>query len=149
MHCCNHIRRANGVPGRLEAIRKDPVVHHQKGAGFTLLEVMVALSILSITFVVLLGLRNRDILQHQEAQYLTRATLLAQQKASELEMGDFPVLGISSGEFPEPDDRFRWTQTVVPTPIEFAREVKVEVSWEDGRRRGSVDVVTYLMEEEP
>ncbi|MBI3611240.1 MAG: prepilin-type N-terminal cleavage/methylation domain-containing protein [Nitrospirae bacterium] len=116
-------------------------------AGFTLIEVMAALSILAVTFVVLLGLRNRDILQHHEAQYITRATLLAQQKISESEMAGFPPLGISSGDFPEPDAMFSWTQTVDSTPFDYAREVKLEVHWREGSRQDSMDLVTYMMEE--
>ena len=115
--------------------------------GFTLLEVVVALSILAVTFVVLLGLRNRDILQHQEARSITRATLLAQKKISEVEMGDFPSLGAFSGDFPEPDDRFNWTQTVTPTPFDFARQVDVVVAWHEGEHQESVLVTTFVMDE--
>ncbi|MBI3995646.1 MAG: prepilin-type N-terminal cleavage/methylation domain-containing protein [Nitrospirae bacterium] len=118
-------------------------------AGFTLIEVMVALSILAITFVVILGLQNRDILQHQEARYLTRATLLAQQKISEVEMAGFPALGILNGGFPEPDEIFDWTETVSSTPFEYAREVRVEVGWKEGSRRDSVTLITFVMEEKP
>jgi general secretion pathway protein I len=116
-------------------------------AGFTLLEVMIALSILAVTFVVLLGLRNRDILQHQEARYLTRATLLAQQKISEVEMAGFPALGVSSGTFPEPDEIFDWTETVNSTPFEYAHEVRIDVGWKDGAHRNSIALVTFVMEE--
>ncbi len=115
--------------------------------GFTLLEVMIALSILAVTFVVLLGLRNRDILQHQEARYLTRATLLAQQKISDVEMGGFPDLGVSTGTFPVPDEFFDWTETVSSTPFDYAHEVRIDVSWKDGEHRNSVALVTFVMEE--
>ncbi|HEY5594228.1 MAG TPA: prepilin-type N-terminal cleavage/methylation domain-containing protein [Nitrospiria bacterium] len=115
--------------------------------GFTLLEVMIALSILAVTFVVLLGLRNRDILQHQEARYLTRATLLAQQKISEVEMADFPALGVLGGTFPEPDEIFDWTQTVLSTPFDYAREVRMDVGWKEGEHRNSVVLVTFVMDE--
>lgn len=115
--------------------------------GFTLLEVMIALSILAVTFVVLLGLRNRDILQHQEARYLTRATLLAQQKISDVEMGGFPDLGVSTGTFPVPDELFDWTETVSSTPFDYAHEVRIDVSWKDGEHRNSVALVTFVMEE--
>ena len=118
-----------------------------RNRGFTLLEVMAALAILAVSFVVLLGLRNRDILQHQEAQVLTRATLLAQKKMSEIEMAGFPDVGILTGEFPEPDEAFTWTESVSGTLFEFAREVRVEVSWKEGERRRSVDLITYMAKE--
>jgi len=112
------------------------------------LEVVVALSILAVTFVVLLGLRNRDILQHLEARYLTRATLLAQKKISEVEMAGFPPLGIMAGDFPQPDDMFHWTQTVGTTPLDFAREVTMEVAWREGEHSQSVVLVTFVMDEQ-
>jgi general secretion pathway protein I len=115
--------------------------------GFTLLEVVVALSILAVTFVVLLGLRNRDILQHQEARYITRATLLAQKKMSEVEMAGFPPLGVIAGDFPKPDDTFNWTQTVTTTPFDFAREVNVAVTWREGERQESVALDTFVVDE--
>ncbi|HTN43315.1 MAG TPA: prepilin-type N-terminal cleavage/methylation domain-containing protein [Nitrospiria bacterium] len=115
--------------------------------GFTLLEVVVALSILAVTFVVLLGLRNRDILQHQEARYITRATLLAQKKMSEVEMAGFPPLGVVAGDFPEPDDIFNWTQTVTTTPFDFAREVNVTVTWREGEGQQSVILDTFVVDE--
>jgi len=115
--------------------------------GFTLLEVVVALSILAVTFVVLLGLRNRDILQHQEARSMTQATLLAQKKISEVEMGDFPSLGVVAGDFPEPDERFNWTQTVSTTPFDFARQVDIVVAWREGERQESVLLTTFVVDE--
>jgi general secretion pathway protein I len=109
--------------------------------------VVVALSILAVTFVVLLGLRNRDILQHQEARYITRATLLAQKKMSEVEMAGFPPLGVVAGDFPEPDDIFNWTQTVTTTPFDFAREVNVTVTWREGEGQQSVILDTFVVDE--
>ena len=125
------------------------VESRERCGGFTLLEVMVALSILAVAFTVLLGLRNRDIVQHDEAQYITRATLLAGQKLSEQEMAGFPSLGFSSGDFPEPDDDLTWTQTVDSTLFEFAREVKVEVNWKERARKNPVELITYMVDEGP
>jgi len=110
---------------------------------------MIALSILAVTFVVLLGLRNRDILQQEEARYITQATLLAQQKISEAEMSGFPDLGTTNGNFLEPNENYDWTETVSSTPFEFAREIRVDVGWKNGEHRNSVDVVTFVVQEKP
>lgn len=125
-------------------------VFTQKGParGFTLIEVMVAVAILAVSFVVLIGLRNTDISITYEIHNITRATLLAQKKMAELEAEGFPQLGIISGDFTGPDDRYVWTQTVNTTPFDFAREVNVEVSWKDGEQTRSIDLVTYMVEEQ-
>lgn len=114
--------------------------------GFTLLEVMIAVSILAVSFVVLIGLRNTDIAITLEVQHITSATLLAQKKIVELEADGFPPLGIVSGEFEEPYDFYTWTQIVNTTPFDFAREVKIEVAWKDGEQERLVDLVTFLVE---
>jgi len=138
-----------GSPPDGRPFRQDcgPATPRQGQSGFTLLEVMIALSILAVTFVVLLGLRNRDILQHHEARILTRATLLAQQKISEVEMGGFPALGISSGTFPAPDETFDWTETVSTTLFDFAHEVRLDISWKEGEHRNSMALITFVMDE--
>jgi len=78
---------------------------------------------------------------------MTRATLLAQKKISEVEMGVFPSLGAVAGDFPEPDDRFNWTQTVTTTPFDFARQVDIVVSWREGERQESILLTTFVVDE--
>ncbi len=51
--------------------------------GFTLLEVMVALTIVSIALIAVLGLTQRNILINEKLQQMTRATFLAKQKMAE------------------------------------------------------------------
>lgn len=135
------------MPARFRASRSR---RFGRGAeGFTLFEVMVALSILAVTFVVVLGLQNRDILQNDEALKMTRGTLLAQQQMAALELEGFPPLGIVSGDFPEPDETFHWTQTVVSTPFDFAREVTIVVRWDEAKGGVGVNLVTYLVQGGP
>jgi hypothetical protein len=72
---------------------------------------------------------------------------LAQQKISEVEMGGFPDLGVSSGTFPEPDETFDWTETVSTTLFDFAHEVRMDISWKEGERRNSMALITFVMDE--
>jgi len=55
--------------------------------GFTLMEVLIALSILALALPILLGLRNFDLDLHARAKELTTATILAQEKLAETELG--------------------------------------------------------------
>ena len=55
-------------------------------SGFTLLEIMIALAIVSIAMISLLALANRSIGVHDRLQRITSATLLAQQKMAETEL---------------------------------------------------------------
>ena len=125
--------------------------------GFTLLEVLLAIALLAIALPVLLGLRNFDLDLHARAGELTAATLLAQEKLLETELlGVYPI-GEVSGDFQNAPlatqstvrtiDRaggYKWKRTVLPTPLELIREVRVQVSWPRGTTEETVEVSTYV-----
>jgi general secretion pathway protein I len=68
-------------------------------AGFTLLEVLLAIALLAIALPVLLGLRNFDLDLQDRASELTTATLLAQEKLVEVELLGQYAIGETVGEF--------------------------------------------------
>jgi general secretion pathway protein I len=99
--------------------------------GFTLLEVMVALVVVATAFVALLGLQNRNLAWIGQDQDLTRATLLARQLITQMELVEqFPELGTSQGEF---DDYpgFYWEREVTETELPDLREVRLRVVWDE------------------
>ena len=115
---------------------------------FTLLEIMVALAIISIAMIALLGLGNRSIGVHDRLQHLTQATLLAQQKMAESELearlGGVAQLDDSSGEFEEPFSDYRWRVAINTTPLPAVQMVTVSVLWGDEDRNEVVDVTSFL-----
>jgi len=75
--------------------------------GFTLLEVMVAVAILSITLVALLGSQSRSLSLATEAKFNTVASMLALAKLAEIESGLTP-LESDSGTFGDDYPGFAW-----------------------------------------
>ena len=57
----------------------------KKKAGFTLLEVMVAMSILAMALVAVFHMQSQSISMAGESRFLTTASLLAQSKMAEIE----------------------------------------------------------------
>lgn len=125
--------------------------------GFTLLEVLIALGILALALPILLGLRNWDLDLHARANELTTATILAQEKLIETEVGPIVPLGESGGEFlptplgslatAEQTDRpsgYRWKRIVSRTPLPIVQEVKIQVIWLRGVIEEMVEVSTYV-----
>src|SRR5579863_3760474 len=117
--------------------------------GFTLLEVMIALAIIGISFIGLLGLRNRDISLAGYSRDLMQATLLTRRKMTEIELAGFPDLGEQSGQFQEGEQlsRFKWKEKVLapelsPTLVSLVREVHVTVSWSDEKEH--IEMAMYL-----
>jgi general secretion pathway protein I len=125
--------------------------------GFTLLEVLIALGILALALPILLGLRNFDLDLHARAKELTAATILAQEKLIETELGPALPIGETGGEFlPTPlgsqptatitsrPANYRWKRIVSPTPLQLVREVRIQVLWPRGVTDEMVEVSTYV-----
>lgn len=93
--------------------------------GFTLIEVLVSLAIVGSLVVVLYSLlyHMNLYLEHED---LLRATLLAREKLYE----EPPDKGPEQGKFPSPTDRFYYKKTIIDTPFQGIRLLRVTVGSE-------------------
>ena len=91
-------------------------MNRRRAAGFTLLEVMLAIAILGTALAGLLGLHHQSMQSVIRAQDFTRASMLAQAVLTEAELERFPDLGHTSGNFeasfPGQFRDFRWERVV-------------------------------------
>ena len=121
--------------------------------GFTLLEVMVAVSIMAMVLVTLLGLKNRSMQDVALAERITTATMLANRLMTETVVMD-TVASLKksgqtledAGEFAEEEYKdYSWKKSVAPLqiPVGQIMEVRVAVLWKEGTREESVDLVSY------
>lgn len=117
-------------------------------AGFTLLEVMIALVIIATSFVVLLHTRNQSVITADYAKRATVATLLASERMSDIEQEDFPDTGDDSSNFGNDYPEYRWKTSVSDTLYENIREVKVEILWGEGSYERSISLVNYVRKKE-
>jgi general secretion pathway protein I len=107
-----------------------------KKEGFTLLEIMIAVAILSIALVAVLQNESRILSSTYESNTLTMASFLALQKASELESrigkADTEMEGGFGKDFPF----FTWKAEVrdIPVPGIQAKFLRVSVLWKEGER---------------
>lgn len=111
-----------------------------RAAGFTLLEVLVAVAIVALALVTFMGLHLRSLEATIRAQDLTTAVLLAQGKIAS--MGEFPDTGEEQGKFEGPElERFQWATAVTEHTLDAlsdggqsvtVRRLEVTVSWADG-----------------
>ncbi len=98
-------------------------------AGFTLIEIMVAVSILAISMTVLVSFSGNSMIRSGRAEALTIGTMLAREKMAEIEIeiargvekGEFPEDKSESGEFEEPFEDYRWEMEIrrveLPAPV--------------------------------
>jgi general secretion pathway protein I len=115
--------------------------------GFTLLEVLVALAILSIALVVLFSQQATSLSRGNEARIITKATLLAQEQMAGLLAEGRRRTGIEEGEVKESVPPFKWRQQVEEADIEGMKRLTVVVLWKEGEKERDVRFVTYVASE--
>lgn len=115
--------------------------------GFSLLETMIALAIIGIALVTLLGLGNRSINISGRLQKITQATLLAQEKMTEIELtAQAGSLDLQSeeGGFADPFGIYRWRTDFEETPLAAVRMVTVTVLWGDEGKNEMVGLTSFV-----
>lgn len=111
--------------------------YSKKNAGFTLLEVMIALTIIAIVLVAVFGSQSQSLTLANEAKFNTTAALLAQRKMAEVETGESLNLSSASGDFGEDFPGYKWELNVgeVPLPgtgeVEYLKQVDLTILWGD------------------
>jgi general secretion pathway protein I len=116
--------------------------------GFTLLEVIVALAILSAGVLALSDLFRGALRLSGGASDLSAATLYASQRMEEALLARGAGEGEETGRFGE---RYRWTVRTTPLPREegvpfLPVRVDVSVRWDDGLGERSCDLTAVRWE---
>jgi general secretion pathway protein I len=83
-----------------------------RSSGFTLLETVVAVSIIAIVLLAVYRLHSQTLLMNQSARFYTTAPLLAQAKAADLELVPPAELADDSGDFGQDFPGYSWEATV-------------------------------------
>jgi len=124
-------------------------------AGFTLLEVLVAVAIVGMALVMLLRVHLLSLDATLAAQDLTTAVLLAEGRMATF-LAQSPQEGEDQGQFDGPDlERFSWTTSVIDYDLDLGgqnggedesigiRHVTVSVHWREGNRNRTYRLETY------
>jgi general secretion pathway protein I len=119
-----------------------------KKAGFTLLEVMIALAILAIVAVTFVQTQGSNLRLVDESRQISLATLLAREKMADLESIGFPELGRTSGAGGEGFTPFRWETNISSTDLPILRKAVVRVLWTEGARERTMELTAYFVEKE-
>jgi prepilin-type N-terminal cleavage/methylation domain-containing protein len=114
--------------------------------GFTLLEVVVAMTILAAGIVGLMALLRGSITLSGGARDVTTASTFASQRLEEALLLPKPARE-ETGRFGEGNDKFSWTVSAETLPAEGELPIeghrfRVTVRWEDGGQSRSVSVAS-------
>lgn len=98
--------------------------------GFTLLEVLIAMVILSVTFLWLISAESQGLDMAMRARFLTTSTLLGQEKIAQVTSkarGISP--GESEGDFGDDHKGYTYREKVETTPLPGYLKYSLTVRW--------------------
>jgi len=108
-----------------------------KRGGFTLLEVLVALAILSGTLVLAYQVMTGAIAAEERSERWTTAAFIGESLLRD-SLSPFPEIAEKEGKFPAPYDGYSWKLAVKQALHSDAREVDVTVMWGEGDREETI-----------
>ena len=116
--------------------------------GFTLLEVIAAITVLAVGILTLVYMFSGSINQATQSERYLNGVYLAQQKLSQLEMDDFKS-EITEGVFEASED-YHWQLEILPYETSLNNEearikvqkVSLRVYWTEGEQEKEVQLVT-------
>lgn len=110
--------------------------------GFTLIEVMAALMVIALTFVVFLQMDGINASRTLHAGKLMGAVQLAESRMEELFSGGSEDLISDEGE--QEDGSYSWERVVSDTQYEGLKEVRLAIRWNERGREEEYVVLAYL-----
>jgi len=124
---------------------KDILSRKGKNHGFTLLEIVICLGLIALVLVAVFHLQAQNLDLQSEAQFMTTATCLLQERLSQIQAQEKIEEGTNSGDFGKDYPDYTYTQEVSEVPdTETLYKVRVAVILERDKARKDLWLETYL-----
>lgn len=111
--------------------------------GYTLLEVMIAMAILSISLLVVFQSQSQSVAMMAASRATTMLTLLAQSKMAELETASISSLESGSGDFGADYPDYTWTSSVTSEDERFLKKIVLKVQNNRLKKGNAITIVLY------
>jgi len=115
----------------------------KKIRGFTLVEVMVSVTILAVCLALILNSFVRSIKAIELSDDFFKSTLLFENKLYEIHNTKVDE-GLQGGVFSDFGNRFSWKLDVSELEELPVKEAELEISWKHGSKEKAVSALTYL-----
>ena len=124
---------------------KGILIRKSRDHGFTLLEIIICLGLIALVLVAVFHLQAQNLDLQSEAQFMTTATCLLQERLSQIQASEKIDEGKNSGDFGKDYPDYTYTQEVSEVPdTETLYKVRVDVILERDKARKDLWVETYL-----
>ena len=124
---------------------KDILNRKGKDHGFTLLEIIICLGLIALVLVAVFHLQAQNLDLQSEAQFMTTATCLLQERLSQIQALERIEEGKNTGDFGEDYPDYIYTQEVSEVPdTETLYKVRVTVVLERDKAHRDLWLETYL-----
>ena len=125
---------------------QEPATSNQEpDFGFTLLEIMVALSIIAIVLVSVYKMQAQAITMNYEARFYVTAPLLAQLKIAEVEIENLGGSANDSGDFGDEFPGYRWNVVIEDVESELLGNITKNLKKIDVNISLNTDDFTYSL----
>lgn len=129
----------------------NPKFQNNKKAGFTLLEVSMAITILLVGVVGIASLIPVALNANARAKNISTIAMLAEREAEEMKKNiyisssnwDGIVSTSLKASFGAPYDNFKWQRTVTESPTGL-KEARLTISWQEGSVPRSEEFIFYV-----
>jgi general secretion pathway protein I len=117
----------------------------QPAAGFTLLEVMVAMAIMAIVLVSVYRMHSQTLAMNTATRFYTQAPLLARSKLAQLESAASELIAGDAGDFGEEFPGYSWSVSTEQVSSEALGEVGDDLKRIDVTVSLNNDEFTYMV----
>ncbi len=111
--------------------------------GFTLLEVMIAMAVLSISLLVVFQSQSQSVSMMASSRATTMLTLLAQAKMAELETANISSLESGSGDFGPDYPDYTWASNVTTEDERLLKKIVLKVQNSRLKKGNAITVMLY------
>jgi len=132
------------TPRSAVKIRAPETLCRARGNGFTLLEVMVALAVVSIGMTAAVSLMSRNIDTTALLEERTYANWVAQNLVAEMKLDGIAATGVVEGEKMMAGRIWYWKADIKPTLDGDVLQVLITVSSEEDRKNTVTGITAYL-----
>ena len=120
-------------------------VGYLKKRGFTLLEVLIALAVISIVLVAVISLQGQTIGMYESVRFYSQAPFLAQSKLSQAALDPRAISDGESGDFGKAHPGYTWQVQVSENELRFEDQPPIRFDRIEVRVKRASDGLAYTL----